>query len=77
VQKNLLRILLAIEAMLNGAAFGFIGIAGHLGQVEGHVMFLMVLAIASAEVGVALAVVLHYDRLFKSLDIDLLAKPEE
>jgi NADH-quinone oxidoreductase subunit K len=68
-QRNILRLLLAIEAMLNGAAFGFIGTAVHYHQVEGHIMFLLVLAVTAAEVGIGLAVLLHYDRLFKNIDI--------
>jgi NADH-quinone oxidoreductase subunit K len=69
LQRSILRVLLAIEAMLNGAAFGFVGTAAHFGQVEGHVMFLMVLAVAAAEVSIGLSVLLHYDRLFNTLDI--------
>jgi NADH-quinone oxidoreductase subunit K len=69
VQRNILRLLLAIEAMLNGAAFGFIGTAIHYNQVEGHIMFILVLAITAAEVGIGLAVLLHYDRIFHNIDI--------
>lgn len=68
-QRNLLRILLAVEAMLNGAAFGFIGTAVHYHHVDGHVMFLLVLAVTAAEVGIGLAVILHYDRIFHNLDV--------
>lgn len=68
LQRNLLRLLLAVEAMFNGAAFGFIGTAVHFGNVEGHVMFLLILAVAAAEVCIALVIVLNYDRLFKTLD---------
>lgn len=71
-QSNVLRLLLAVEAMFNGAAFGFIGTAVHLGQIDGHIMFLLVLGVAAAEVCVALVIVLNYDRLFKTLDISLM-----
>lgn len=69
LQRSMLRVLLSMEAMLNGAAFGFIGTALHYGQVEGHIMFLLVLVVAAAEVGVGLSILLHYDRLFDTLDI--------
>lgn len=69
LQRSLLRILIAVEAMLNGAAFGFIGTAVHWQNMDGHIMFLMVLAVAAAEVGVGLSILLHYDRLFHTLDI--------
>lgn len=68
-QRTILRLLLAVEAMLNGAAFGFIGTAVHYNQVEGHVMFLLVLAVTAAEVGIGLAVLLHYDRLFGDIHV--------
>jgi NADH-quinone oxidoreductase subunit K len=77
VKRSLLRILLAIEAMLNGAAFGFIGTAIHFQQIDGQVMFLIVLAIAAAEVSVALAILLHYDRLFHRLDITLIHEAKD
>ena len=76
-QRNLLRLLLAIEAMLNADAFGFIGTAIHLGHVEGHIMFLLILAVAAAEVGVALTILLHHHRLFQSLDITYLTLAKE
>jgi|SRR5580704_1432865 NADH-quinone oxidoreductase subunit K len=69
LQRNILRLLLAIEAMLNGAALGFIGTAIHYNQVEGHLMFILILAVAAAEVGVALSLLLHCDRLFHNLNI--------
>lgn len=68
-QRNVLRLLLAVEAMLNGAAFGFIGTAIHYQQVEGHIMFLLVLAVAAAEVGIGLSIIFHYDRIFQNLDL--------
>lgn len=71
LQRSILRLLLAIEAMFNGAAFGFIGTAVHFGNVDGHIMFLLILSVAAAEVCIALALVLNYDRLFKTLDINV------
>jgi NADH-quinone oxidoreductase subunit K len=70
-QTNLLRLLIAIEAMLNGAAFAFIGTAVHFNNVDGHMMFIMTLAIAAAEVGIGLAILLHYDRLVKTIDVSV------
>lgn len=77
LQRSLLRVLLAIEAMFNGAAFGFIGTTVHFAQVEGHIMFFMVLAVAAAEVSIALALLLHYDRLFNTLDVGAVINPKE
>lgn len=68
-QRNLLRLLIAIEAMLNAAAFLFIGVATHYSNVDGYMMFFMILAIAAAEVGISLAVLLNYNRLEKTLQL--------
>lgn len=76
LQRSMLRLFLATEALLNGAAFGFIGTAIYFGHIEGHIMFLMVLAVAAAEVGIGLSVLLHYDRLFHTIDIGSAFKKE-
>ncbi len=76
-QRSLLRLFLAIEAMLNGAAFGFVGTALHYHHVEGHVMFLLVLAVTAAEVGIGLSILLHYDARFHSIDIAALERAGE
>lgn len=68
-RRNLLFILLSIEVMFNAAAFAFVGIACHLGQVEGQVMFLLIASVAAAEIGVGLALLIAYDRIFKTIDI--------
>lgn len=77
LQRSLLRLILAVEAMLNGAAFGFIGTANHFGHVEGHLMFLFILAVAAAEVSVGLSLMLLYDRLFQTLDIGSISPKQE
>jgi NADH-quinone oxidoreductase subunit K len=69
LQRNVLRLLLAVEAMFNGAAFGFVGTAMHFGRVDGQIMFLLVLSVAAAEVCIALAIVLNYERLHKTLTL--------
>jgi NADH-quinone oxidoreductase subunit K len=70
-QTNLLRILIAIEAMLNGAAFLFIGVTLHHGNIDGFLMFLMIICVAAAEVGIALAIVLSNNRLKHSASITI------
>lgn len=69
LSRNILRLMLAIEVMLNAAGFGFIGCAIALGRFEGYVMFFMILAIAASEVAMGLAIVLYYHRWFDNLDI--------
>lgn len=65
-QSNVIRLLLAIESILISALFLFIGIATNNGNEEGFFMFLIIISMAAAEVGVALAIIFSYNKLHKS-----------
>lgn len=70
IRRNLLFMLLSLEVMLNAAALAFIAAASHHGQADGQVVYLLILAIAAAEVAVGLALLLQMQRRFHTLDID-------
>ena len=70
LRRNVLFMLLAIEIMLNAAGVAFIVAGSYWRQADGQVMFLLVLAMAAAEVSVGLALVLQIHRRFKTLDTD-------
>jgi len=73
-RRNLLFILMSIEIMLNAVALLFItGATLHPG-VDGFIIYLLILALAAAEVAIGLALVITMYRRFHSLDVDLLAK---
>lgn len=69
-RRNLLFVLLSIEIMFNAAGFAFIGAAAHQTNVDGQVMFILILATAAAEVAIGLALLLLYEKRWKTLDID-------
>ena len=69
IRRNLIFILLSIEVMFNAAAFAFVGIACQLNQPEGQVMFLLIASVAAAEIGVGLALLIAYDRIFKTVSL--------
>ncbi|GGO78171.1 NADH-quinone oxidoreductase subunit K [Marinobacterium nitratireducens] len=72
IRRNLIFILMSLELMLNATAFVFVlGGALH-GNADGQVMFLMILTLAAAEIAVALALVVHLYRRYRSLDADRL-----
>ncbi len=72
VRRNILFMLMSIEVMFNSAGLVFIIAGSHWGQVDGQVMFIFVLAVAAAEVSVALAVILQMYHHYKSIDVDAL-----
>jgi NADH:ubiquinone oxidoreductase subunit 11 or 4L (chain K) len=67
---TLFRSLLSIEIMLNAAGLAFIVAGSRWAQPDGQVMFILILAMAAAEVSVGLALVLLLYNRFKTLDTD-------
>jgi NADH-quinone oxidoreductase subunit K len=62
--------LISLEVMLAGPALAFVAAGAHHGRVEGTAMFLLVLAIAAAEVAVGLAIYLNLRRHAAGGDAD-------
>lgn len=71
-RRNLVFILMSLEIMLNSTGLAFIVGASRWGQVDGQVMFIMILSLAAAEVAIALGLVLQLFHKRKTLDIDAL-----
>ncbi len=70
IRRNVLYMLLSIEIMLNAASLAFIAGGARWGQADGQIMFLFILALAAAEVSVALGIVLQVSYRFQTLDAD-------
>lgn len=71
-RKNILFMLLSVEIMLNSAGLAFVAAGARWQQPDGQIMYLFILAMAAAEVSVALALVVQIHHQRKSLDIDQL-----
>jgi len=70
IRRNVIFILMALEVMLNAAALAFVAAGAAWQQADGQVIFMLILAVAAAEVSVGLGLVLQIHRRFKSLDMD-------
>lgn len=70
MRRNIIFILVSLEVMLNSAAVAFVAAGARWGQADGQIVFMMILAVAAAEVAVGLGLVLQIQRRFKSLDMD-------
>ncbi len=70
VRCNLIMILMSLEVMLNASGLAFIVAGSRWGQVDGQIMFLLILTLAAAEVGVGLGLALQIFRHLHSLDAD-------
>lgn len=70
VRRNLIMILMSLEVMLNATGLAFIVAGSRWGQADGQIMFLLILTLAAAEIGVGLGLVLQIFHRFKTLDAD-------
>jgi NADH-quinone oxidoreductase subunit K len=74
VRRNVIFILMSIEIMLNAAGLAFVVAGSRWSQADGQVMFILILAVAAAEVSVGLALVLQLYRRLQTLDVDVASK---
>ena len=73
-RRNAVLVLMSIELMLNAVNINLIAFGAFRDNVIGQVFSLFVIAIAAAEVGVGLAIVLLIYRNSRSIDLDRVAQ---
>jgi NADH-quinone oxidoreductase subunit K len=69
-RRNLIMILVGVEVMLNAAALAFIAASLHWQSLPGHAFVIFIFAVASAEVAVGLALIVHVHRRTGSVMAD-------
>jgi len=70
VRRNIIFILMSLEIMLNACGLAFIFAGAHWGLADGQIMFMLILAVAAAEVAIGLGLLLQAHNRFRTLDID-------
>lgn len=68
-RSNIIMMLIGIEIMLNAAMLAFVGGAARW-NVDGQIFALMIMAMTSAEVSLALALVVYIHRRKKTVNAD-------
>jgi NADH:ubiquinone oxidoreductase subunit K len=69
-RRNAVMVLMAIELMLNAVNVNLVGFSAYLKDVTGQVFALFVIAVAAAEVGIGLAIVILLFRNRQSINVD-------
>ncbi len=69
-RRNAVMVLMAIELLLNAVNVNLIAFAAELQDVTGEVFALFVIAVAAAEVGIGLAIVILLFRNRATLNVD-------
>jgi NADH:ubiquinone oxidoreductase subunit K len=69
-RRNAVMVLMAIELLLNAVNVNLIAFAAELQDVTGEVFALFVIAVAAAEVGIGLAIVILLFRNRATINVD-------
>jgi NADH:ubiquinone oxidoreductase subunit K len=69
-RRNAVMVLMAIELMLNAVNVNLVAFSSSLHQVSGQIFALFVIAVAAAEVGIGLAIVILLFRNRASINVD-------
>ena len=69
VKRNAIRMIFSIEIIANAANLNLVAFSRHVQNVEGQVFALFSIAIAAAEVAVALGIIIIAYRLYKQIDV--------
>ncbi len=72
LRRSPLTVLLSLEIMLNSANLALIGFSRQLGETDGQVFALAVMAVAASEVVVGLGLIVALNRSNAPLDVDKL-----
>jgi NADH-quinone oxidoreductase subunit K len=69
-RANVIMMLIGIEIMLNAVMLTFVGASAHWAIPDGQIFSLMLIALTSAEVSLALAMVVYLHRRKQSVNTD-------
>jgi NADH-quinone oxidoreductase subunit K len=69
-RRNLIVILMSIELMLNAVNLSFVAFARYTGSMDGHVYAFFIMAIAAAEAGIGLSILVMLFRNRKTIQAD-------
>jgi NADH-quinone oxidoreductase subunit K len=74
VRRNIIFILMCLEIMLNATGLAFVVAGSRWAQVDGQIMFILILTLAAAEVSIGLALILQIYHRFRTLDADAVSE---
>ncbi len=69
IRRNALVVFMCIELMLNAVNLSFVAFARALSSMAGHIFVFFVMAVATAEVAVGLAIILAIYRNRETVDV--------
>ena len=70
LRRNVIVMFMCVEIMLNAVNLSFIAFARYHRDLDGHLFAFMVIAVAAAEAGIGLALIVNIYRHRRTLDVD-------
>ncbi|WP_367670663.1 NADH-quinone oxidoreductase subunit NuoK [Sodalis-like secondary symbiont of Drepanosiphum platanoidis] len=70
IRKNIIFILFSLEIIINSSAAAFIMVGSYWKQVEGHIMYIIIITTSAAEAGIILSLILQISLINKKLNIN-------
>ncbi len=70
IRRNAIIVFMCIELMLNSVNLSLIAFSASLGNATGQIMVFFVMAVAAAEAGVGLAIIIALFRMKQTVNID-------
>lgn len=74
IRRNLLFIFLGLEIMTNSISVAWVIIGSYWNHIDGQIMYILVISVASIEAGIALILLMNIYQRYKTLDIDILSE---
>ncbi|MCV2502056.1 MAG: NADH-quinone oxidoreductase subunit NuoK [Candidatus Lightella neohaematopini] len=69
LHHNMIFMLISIEIMLNAIALAFIVLGNYLGQIDGFIMYLVIISIAAVDTSINLSLILKAYRTYNIINI--------
>jgi NADH-quinone oxidoreductase subunit K len=70
LRRNIVFVVISVEVMLNAGGLGFVSAGARWGEGDGQAVILFLFAVAATEAAIGLALVLWFNRRYRSVDTD-------
>lgn len=70
IRRNMITVLMSIELMLNAVNINFVAFSHRIGNLEGQIFTIFIIAIAAGEAAVGLAIIIQLYRLKSTINVD-------
>lgn len=74
MHKNILFMLISLEIMINAVALALVVVGSYWNQVDGQIMYILILTLGASESGIGLVLLVQCYRQFKTLNVDKLSE---